>query len=138
MKNIFKKTLLLLPVLFFAIVCIYNYKIEDKDYSKTNVIDSELDIINEEQVEFNNKGNIKKIIIKFDSNIAEFKNKINIKILDKDNKTIIDEDIDKKKIDYEKKISDHCTDPGGHDRPDRRLLSEKPQPGTGRKPGHCL
>jgi len=105
MKNIFKKTLLLLPVLFFAIVCIYNYKIEDKDYSKTNVIDSELDIINEEQVEFNNKGNLKKIIIKFDSNIAEFKNKINIKILDKDDKTIIDEDIDKKKIDYEKKYT---------------------------------
>lgn len=105
MKNIFKKTLLLLPVLFFAIVCIYNYKIEDKDYSKTNVIDSELDIINEEQVEFNNKGNLNKIIIKFDSNIAEFKNKINIKILDKDDKTIIDEDIDKKKIDYEKKYT---------------------------------
>lgn len=105
MKNLFKKTLLLLPVLFFAIVCIYNYKIEDKDYSKTNVIDSELDIINEEQVEFNNKGNLNKIIIKFDSNIAEFKNKINIKILDKDDKTIIDEDIDKKKIDYEKKYT---------------------------------
>ena len=105
MKKALKILLLFLPVLLFGIVCVYNYKREDKDYSKTNIIDSEKDIIEEEKVEFNNKGNLKKIVVKFDSNVVEFKEKINIQILDKDDKAIIDEDVDTKKLDYEKKYT---------------------------------